>query len=126
MAIDERKLKKELAELHFDVPYSVHDDRWTPYTLALDRVIDLIKNQPKVNEWIPVEERLPEFDCDSELYDFQLVTIENGDVCFGVYRNDDEEWLTRMNEGKSVYTNEHKVLAWMPLPKPYEKGVNEE
>ena len=40
-------------------------------------------------------------------------------VC--LVNSDDEEWLTRMSEGESVYTNEHKVLAWMPLPKEYEK-----
>lgn len=69
--------------------------------------------------WIPAEERLPE-DVDEEYYAMNIVTLENGSVCLGVYRNNDGEWWTRMNEGGKYYTNSNKVIAWMPLPEPYE------
>lgn len=54
-------------------------------------------------------------------YEINLVTLGNGHVCLGVYRYDSNEWLTRMSEGETVYSNKHKVIAWMPLPEPYRK-----
>lgn len=68
--------------------------------------------------WIACESRLPQ-NSETGIYDMQLVTLDNGDVCLGVYRNDDKEWLTRMSDGETLYTNEHKVLAWQPLLQPY-------
>lgn len=70
--------------------------------------------------WIPVSERLPR-EGNDELYPINLVTLDNGDVCLGVYRNKDEEWLTRMSEGEHWYTNKHTVLAWQPRPEPYKE-----
>lgn len=70
------------------------------------------------DDWIPVEERLPEAE-GKPFYDMQLVTIEDGEVCLGVYRNEEKEWWTRRNEGEEQYTNKHDVVAWQPLPKEY-------
>ena len=44
-------------------------------------------------------------------YEINLVTLGNGHVCFGVYRYDSNERLTRMSEGETVYSNKHKVIA---------------
>ena len=41
----------------------------------------------------------------------QLVTLEDGEVCLGVYRNQENEWWTRRQQGEEVYTNVHKVVA---------------
>ena len=73
----------------------------------------------KVGEWIPVEEGLQKKY--NGFYEINLVTLENRHVCFGVYRYDSNEWWTRMSEGETVYSNKHKVIAWMPLPEPYIK-----
>lgn len=86
--------------------------------LYVNEIIGVIHDQPKVGEWILVSERLPG-DGDDYVYPKCLVTIENGDVCLGVYRHCDKEWLTRMSAGETVYSNIHDVLAWMPLPEPY-------
>lgn len=83
-------------------------------------VIKCINDQPKIGEWIPCSERLPE-DSKTEIYDMQLVTLDNGDVCLGVYRHDDKEWFTRMSEEETIYSNNHKVIAWQPLPEPYKE-----
>lgn len=41
----------------------------------------------KVNDdWILCSERLPE-ENDKEFYDMQLVTLKDGEICLGVYRN---------------------------------------
>ena len=74
-------------------------------------------------KWIPVEEGLPSKD-NNCLNDMVLVTLENGDVCLGVYRDDIDDygvWLTRMSEGEIYYTKKHDVIAWQPLPAPYKK-----
>lgn len=122
--IDEKKLKKELAELSMKCPYSVLDDRFALYTECFEKAMSLVKEQPKVGEWIPVEEGLPENNRDYPYYEINLVTIENGDVCLGVYRHSEKEWLTRMSEGETVYSNKHKVIAWKPRPEPYRKEDN--
>lgn len=87
-------------------------------------ILKMIDEQPKVNEWIPVEKSLPKHK-EEKTYKMQLTTLENGDVTLGVYREDDKEWLTRMSQGEMYYTNNHKVVAWQPLPKPYEEEENE-
>lgn len=71
--------------------------------------------------WIPVEERLPE-EGEKIFYDMQLVTLEDGEVCLGVYRNQENEWWTRRQEGEEWYTNKHDVVAWQPLPEPHKDG----
>lgn len=56
------------------------------------------------NGWIPVEERLPKKKTEKLSYDMQLVTLEDGEVCLGVYRNQENEWWTRRQQGeKSLY-----------------------
>ena len=70
--------------------------------------------------WIPVEERLPENGTNG-IYDMQLVTLKDGEVCLGVYRNEDSEWWTRKQEGETHYTNKHEGTAWQPLPEPYKE-----
>lgn len=72
------------------------------------------------NGWIPVEERLPENGTNG-IYDMQLVTLKDGEVCLGVYRNEDSEWWTRKQEGRTLYTNKHEVIAYQPLPEPYKE-----
>lgn len=75
-------------------------------------------NDEDNNGWIPVEERLPD-GLNKELYDINLVTIEDGEVCIGVYRDDEKEWRTRKKEGETLYTTKHNVIAWQRLPEPY-------
>lgn len=81
-------------------------------------MVDMINSQPKIGGWIPCSERLPE-NSKTEIYDMQLVTLDNGDVCLGVYRHDDKEWFARMSEGETIYSNNHNVIAWQPLPEEY-------
>lgn len=75
-------------------------------------------NIPSNVGWIPVEERLPDR-LNKESYDINLVTLENGEVCIGVYRDDKKEWWTRKKEGETLYTTKHNVIAWQRLPEPY-------
>lgn len=88
----------------------------TIYEEALGTVIEELER----STWIPCSERLPD-KTQNEYYPISLVTLDNGNVCLGVYRYDDKEWFTRMSEGELYYTNTHKVIAWQPLPEPYKE-----
>lgn len=64
-------------------------------------------------KWIPVSEKIPE----DGRYLFSLPdrggTIMCGDVMYGKFFSDDYEQTS------------DDVIAWMPLPEPYQKGAEE-
>ena len=79
-----------------------------------------------MDKWIPVTERLPErndmiyIPDDDNTSDFVLVTLRGQtyphkkDVTrIGRYSYERERWMISSN-------NLGRVIAWMPLPKPYE------
>lgn len=69
-----------------------------------------IKRQPKVGEWIPCSERLPE---KTGYYLVQLsrkLPIEDyADRVVALYNGEDKEFMTY----------ERFIIAWQPLPEPY-------
>lgn len=71
------------------------------------------------NGWIPVEERLPE-DTNGDFYQSVIVTLSNGRVASGVYRNYDDEWWVEDESGEKKYMRSNEIIAWMPLPEPYQ------
>ena len=105
---------------------------------AADTIIMLSEKarEPK-QEWIPVSERLPKsrtyclftvFEHDSEL---EATTIETVYGCFDDYGErrywswEDEFGYECCIEGEEQLDGDHdeiieKVLAWMPLPEPYD------
>lgn len=119
--IDEKKLIEELETMIADVPISYvkdeNHDRLNAYLHALSRVISNVKRQPKVNEWIPIEERLPE---EKGLY---LVAYH---PCY--WDNVKEDVLVGIDNftGKTSWSRRkyQRVIAWMPLPDPYKGSEN--
>lgn len=84
----------------------------------LQRAIRIVHEQPTVDaepQWIPCSERLP------KMKEIVLITNDKGHVRCGQYRgvgffskNDERpHWNWK---GNTLET----VVAWMPLPKPYE------
>ena len=76
-----------------------------------------IDSQPKVGEWIPVSEELPE-----EEYDTVLVFLESNIYDIAIW--DSEYGFRPWYEGyfgKSTPDWKSEVLAWMPLPEPYKE-----
>lgn len=65
--------------------------------------VSAIQRLPSTQRWILCSERLPK---DGERV---LVTVKNGEVLFGIHL------------GK-YWAFGSKVLAWMPLPEPYDGG----
>lgn len=122
--IDEKKLIED-----FMNNYLVKNDgTWND---AMDRAVELTKAAPKVGEWIPVSERLPE-ENGSYLCQINFANHEIIDVLFfatNLYKVDKWDFSDKKRAG--FYDCEYDwgcfevydVIAWMPLPEPYRKDV---
>ena len=81
-----------------------------------DEWLNIVEEQPRVGEWIPCSERLPE---------------EGAVVLVSLEEDEDWSWVRLVREG---YYDEGywfdtdgahyglEILAWMPLPAPYKEG----
>lgn len=85
---------------------------------ALDMAIKALEQEPR---WIPVSEELP------KRTGWYLITFKVygggyavSDLC---YRKPENYW-TGKDISKKVFDND-EVIAWMPLPKPYEPQESE-
>ncbi len=121
--IDERKLLAELIELGVSVEKHMMDaEKKGEETLGfclknqfamLKNVISRIRKEPKVGGWIPCGERMLEKEI-SVLCQWNKRNGLDTEVYFSVfYVDDNEEWV-----GDSGMPN-GKVVAWQPLPEPY-------
>ena len=88
-------------------------------TGAAERIIRKHMN----DGWIPVDEGVPE-ESEEDYYDSVIVTLSDGTVRPGVYRNREDEWWVENEEGVKTYRFSNEVIAWRPLPESYnpEKG----
>ena len=112
--------KEELARQRvLDTPSRMPNGDLNPsairYTAQLDERTQMkymIADAPTVDaepQWIPCNERLPEDDRS------KVVTLANGNAEVGYYSNGDW-WCI----GDTFTLENPTVIAWMPLPKPYE------
>lgn len=122
------KILEEIKEATFqeDAPIYVGDMEMDGYVRE-SRVKEIICSHmadvPDAdNDWIPVEERLPEDNPDSDYYESVIVTLLDGRCAPGVYRNGDKEWWVEAEDGGKKYTFESDVIAWRPLPEPYKQN----
>ena len=78
-------------------------------------VLEALDEQPAIEErrWIPVTERLPE-----ESYDSIIGWDAQRERCVFVQFYNNQFQISGSNET-------FDIKAWMPLPKPYEEGVEE-
>ena len=115
--IDEKKLIEKIGHRIFKSDSEA-------YIFAIQETIETIENFPKVGEWIPVEERLPEnagYSCLATIENkFGQKTVAKVFTSYGVFG--DGFWLC--NE-KDIDLKVWKVIAWMPLPNPYRKEDEE-
>lgn len=119
--IDEKKLIKEIEELPFI--HGRYDKENAPpdfisgVEFMYEIISELIKQQPKVGEWIPCSKRLPDegkevlisYDYDS--FDIEMTPKRYLGVMIGCY--EDSEWWS-----SDEWTD--GVTAWYPLPEPWE------
>lgn len=88
----------------------------------MERSEQYYKDVPDTNvgNWIPVSEKLPEYNAYSGYYESVIVTLDDGRVVDGFYRNMDKEWWVDDVDGENYSVNATgHVLAWQPLPEPY-------
>lgn len=121
--IDEKKLIAEIREYideykELDMQ-GVINLKWC----AMMDVLELVESQPKVGEWISIDDRLP------TLGTWNIVTIKNHlmggrkelrypviymekmyDVGYGFYENGTDILMPEYSE----------ITAWQPLPEPWE------
>ena len=114
--IDEKKLIEDILQ-HENVLASANHVYKSGYRDRQDEIIDIINSQPKVGEWIPVAERLP------DSIEDVLVTV-NGRfrniifdtaILIGSYSSDGW-WIEEYSEWENPI-----VTAWLPLPEPYKE-----
>ena len=87
---------------------------------AVGVLFDLPPVKPQEPKWIPVSERLPKpNECVGNVCRYCLIQNEYGDMM--VARWDGQGWEQMYQYGEYI---EDEVIAWMPLPKPYEPQEN--
>lgn len=104
------------------------------HTGGYGTIKQLIESQPKVNEWIPVEERLPDEDGEYLVYcsfeeDKSVGEDKNCEYWIANYDTDMEafgDWQdiyhpVSLGFLDSEFNEINTVVAWMPLPEKYEK-----
>ena len=79
---------------------------------AFEIAASCVYNLPSAQQWIPCSERLPE-------KDGRYLTTNS---MIGKWVVD---WNIWYNEPKPSWVYNHGVIAWMPLPEPYEEIENE-
>lgn len=107
--IDEKKLIEVLED------YKNNEWNKNLYLLLstiVDDCIDFVENQPKIGEWIPCSERLPE--------NISTVIVQISEIqkpTFGWYASINKKWI--LSEKDFVDLEKYTVVAWRPLPEPY-------
>ena len=81
-------------------------------TLVMDFV-------PQNNGWIPCSERLPERN--ENVLCYAKSTARSGDTWF-VGSCDNGFWFLQTAIGTLSYPTQYEIVAWQPLPAPYQKG----
>lgn len=98
--IDEKKLIDELKQSGM-----IADNSYG------NAMVDFINSQPKIGQWIPCSERLPEESLNSVIgWDEYRKRC-----CFVQYY--DGKWHLGSKYGEAV-----KIIAWMPVPEPYKES----
>ena len=106
--IDEKKLIEVLSR----------NSIFEKVTVGEETVYDIINRLPKVGEWIPCSERLP--NCNG-CYLVWRPHFFGGEIGMPAicYFDGQDTWHDSYGVDFTRILNEKDVIAWMPLPAPY-------
>lgn len=116
----EKLIKADIASIENRVRHAFNQG----YDLGFKDGKEKAKPLEQEQKWIPVSERLPDTDdevlCWYEYYHWsqEKVLPEYG---LGRYLRETSAWFGKVANGKDV-----RVIAWMPLPEPYESQEKED
>lgn len=113
--IDENLLIKKLNKAKNDFIKSNKVDG-SKMAYVIEKVIELLKSEPKVGEWIPCSERLPKHD---GYYLIQAINDYEG--IYMAVSSYDSQYKSFSSDG----VEDDNAIAWMDLPKMYEVKENE-
>ena len=111
--IDEKKLIERLWEQHKGI--KANAECYTDAEEVADEicnVVSIIDEQPKIDEWIPVSERLPNKDMTC------LTTVYDKSTGRRLLKHREFRCGSFIQAGAS---RAFPVIAWMPLPEPYKE-----
>lgn len=83
-------------------------------------ILEIINNLPSAQQWIPVKKRTPGIKMDHPHTDNYFVTYDSGDVGVAGWTNRNPFWRTAITSPYWKTAPHCEVIAWMPLPKPWE------
>ncbi|MBD5524551.1 MAG: DUF551 domain-containing protein [Lachnospiraceae bacterium] len=115
--IDEQKLIERIKEM----PNTCNLFRWRSSKKIKAGLVSLIAREPKISEWIPCNERLPESE---QRCLVSVVWEDEGAKTYSVYDavyGSDAKWHSHNYEGMICCMIYCKVVAWQPLPEPYKE-----
>lgn len=125
--IDEKKLVEKLNNITFEA--EVHNSGYkrtrTEKMLRCEDIMSIINKQPKVGEWIPVSERLPN---EEEFIGAYLRSIYAAEfiVMIKGASKPTTLYFTRSGKWFDEKRNTYDVIAWQPLPEPYKEDEKDE
>ncbi len=127
--IDEKKLIADMEKLPF-IHGRYDKKNANPHFISgvesmYEMIKELIKSQPKVGEWIPCSERLPEKD---GVYIVDDRAFNSPWVHTAGFKVSSKAWC----ENHGVYYDDKygryedgRVIAWQPLPEPWKEKTHD-
>lgn len=103
------------------LPTTEDGEDWIRVNEVRESLLNLPTASPR---WIPVTERLPKIDMSYPHHEDYLVQYDSGDMDVASWSNVNRFWADHVTEPYWNCVQFAKVIAYMPLPKPW-KGEDE-